>query len=345
MLKTPILALAALLAWSATVNAETSVPLFGSHDLLEVTLTAEFPSIFRERDQTKSKYHPATLGYVDDSGNPVTVLVDIKTRGQFRLQRDNCRYPPLFWRFETRDVTETVFAGQDVLPVVTHCQSTRRYEQHLLQEFLAYRLFQTLTDLSLHVRLMQVTYVNKKKLRNRGTYYAFAVENWDDLAERRGATVIEPDKFNPLNGDPFNTVLMNVFQYMIGNTDWSAVFGHNIVLLEDADSSSTSPLPFDLDSAGVVDAAYATPSEHLSIRSVRQRLYRGFCRPDEHYYPVFDRFRERKTLIYDLYRQQDGLNKHEHDRTLRYFDLFYEIIDSPEESRRHIIDRCRRPAS
>ncbi len=342
MLKTPILALAALLICSPAVDADTSVPLFENHDLLEVTLTAEFPAIFRERDQTKSKYHPATLSYTDDSGNPVTLPVNIKTRGQFRLQRENCRYPLLFWGFDTGDVTETIFAGQDVLPVITHCQSSRRYEQYLLQEYLAYRLFQTLTERSFHLRLMQIKYVNKKKLRTKGTFYAFAVENWDALAERLGATRIEPEKFNPLNGDPFDTVLMNVFQYMIGNTDWSAVYGHNIVLLEDVDSGSITPLPFDLDSSGVVDPLYATPGENLPIRSVRQRLYRGLCRPDEHYFPVFDRFRERRTLVYDLYRQQDGLRNRERDRTLRYFDLFYEIIDSSEESRRQIIGRCRR---
>ena len=44
---------------------------------------------------------------------------------------------------------------------------------------------------------------------------------------------------------------LDLFQYMIGNTDWSAIFQHNIVIIREADGTPT-PVAFDFDFSGSV---------------------------------------------------------------------------------------------
>jgi len=329
------------------IAAEADQPLFDSHETVKLTLTAEFSKVFEQRDETTSTYHPATLTITNndgnDSGTATSLDIEIKTRGEFRLRRENCLYPPLFWKIDPASAAGTVFEGQHILPVTTHCRDTVSYRQYLLQEYLLYRTHALLTEKSMRVRLLRIEYVNARKSRRRGEYYAFAVEHFDDIAKRADSRRVEPDRFDPLIGDPYDTVLMNVFQYMIGNTDWSAVFPHNIMLLEDIETAVISPVPFDFNNSGVVDGEYAVPGDNLRIRSVRQRLYRGFCRPDEQYRPVFERFIEMQPAIYILLENQEGLSKGERRRTIRYYDLFYDALDSPEESRKKIIGACRQP--
>ena len=41
------------------------------------------------------------------------------------------------------------------------------------------------------------------------------------------------------------------------------------------------PIPYDFDMAGFVNAPYATFDESLGIRSVHERVYKGFCRNEK----------------------------------------------------------------
>ena len=76
-----------------------------------------------------------------------------------------------------------------------------------------------------------------------------------------------------------------MFNYMIGNLDWSVRAGpqgdsccHNGRLV--GGGPLLTPVPYDFDFSGLVDAPYATPPEGFKINSVRQRLYRGYCAHD-----------------------------------------------------------------
>ena len=76
--------------------------------------------------------------------------------------------------------------------------------------------------------------------------------------------------------------LVYVFQYLIGNTDWSLVRPHeeeacchNGTLVET--DATMLYIPYDFDLSGFVNAPYAYPSPDLRIDRVTQRRYRGFC--------------------------------------------------------------------
>ena len=74
---------------------------------------------------------------------------------------------------------------------------------------------------------------------------------------------------------------------------------------------------------------------------VRQRRYWGICRTQEQLAPVFDLFNERRAAIYELWRGQEGLEQNRLQRTLQYFDEFYEIINDRGKTKREILFKCR----
>ena len=57
--------------------------------------------------------------------------------------------------------------------------------------------------------------------------------------------------------------------------------------------------------------------------------------------PVFKLFNDRRSAIYHLWRGQEGLEERRLERTLEYFDEFYEIINDSGKTRREILLKCR----
>ena len=87
---------------------------------------------------------------------------------------------------------------------------------------------------------------------------------------------------------------------MIGNTDWSEVAGHNVEVL--GIGGVALPVPYDFDFSGIVEAPYAVPGRSLSIKTVQDRLYRGWCRGNLDPEPILELFRAAETDIMALYR-------------------------------------------
>ena len=141
----------------------------------------------------------------------------------------------------------------------------------MLKEHLAYQIYNALTDKSLRARLARMTYHDTSGRTESLTRYAFFVEHFDSLAKRHDAVVWKPERFDVLDADPVEMATLDVFEYMIGNTDWSAVFNHNVVLIRDAAGRATA-VPYDFDFSGLVDAEYASVAPELPIRHVTAAL-------------------------------------------------------------------------
>ncbi len=200
--------------------------------------------------------------------------------------------------------------------------------------------------MSFRVRLLRVTYVNSEERRKGQVRYAFLIEHINRLAERYDMKdlKIERTKVGSIHPDLLN--LTSVFEFFIGNTDFSPVAGrpgneccHNYVLFGN-DSDLLIAIPYDFDQSGLVDAPYAVPNENLRIRNVRQRLYRGRCVNNEHVVVSIGRFRDNRDAIYALVDAQEGLDSSVHKNIVRYIDDFYEMIDEPRDVERQIINRC-----
>ena len=314
--------------------------LFEGEEILDLTLAMDVKAVTRDKNDDRPD-RPATLSYLDDAGNTTLLDVGVKTRGHFRLHSLNCRVPPLRLNFKKKQVKNTVFAGQDKIKLVTHCKNA--YEPFVLQEYLAYKIYNQLTEKSFRVRLVRITYEDTQGKADPLTKYAFFIEHEDHLAGRNGGKIIEKLTFHQQQTNPELTTLTAVFQYMIGNTDWVCSQGHNIAFLYIDGTTRSIIVPFDFDFSGFINAPYATPNPALNLKSVQERRFMGVCRTEEEFAAVFAKFNRHKEAIYTLVRSLAPLEKKVADRSLAYFEAFYEAIKDPRTVQQAFLGTCLKP--
>lgn len=333
--------------------AESNVPrLFDEDSVLELTMTVNFDTLCRTSEDPNCNYTPSTIEYRDGAGSVRTMPIEIRRRGGWRARQTNCQVPTLFVRFSSEDAIGTPFEGQPTLALTSHCgkgisphniQSPTlpdEFEHYVITEYLGYRLYNLLTDLSLRARLVRITYMNPENPRRSFTHDAFFSEHFESLAQRQGAELLAGKSFdtNMLDLDAANQLAL--FQFMIGNTDWSIPDQNNIALLQGADGK-LSPVLYDLDMAGLVNAHYARPSEGLPISSVTQRYYLGLCNPDTDWKALFDRFSGLREAFMTLLSKTPGLGRGDRRVAGVYLDTFFDTLDSPELRQRNIINACQ----
>ena len=314
--------------------------LFDRDDPLALDVYMDTKALCRDPRRERCVDLPAELAYRDDDGQQRRIEVSLRSRGRFRDETGDCSLPALFVFF-LGGTAGTLFEGQSMLPLTTHCRTPLEYEHYVLKEHLAYRINNVLTDKSLRARLARMTYHDTGGRTEPLTRYAFFVEHFDSLAERHDAVVWKPNRFDVLDADPLEMATLDLFEYMIGNTDWSAIFGHNVVLIRDAAGLATA-VPYDFDFSGLVDAEYASVAPELPIRDVKQRIFRGVCRPDTDWPRVFAEFQERRGAIEDL-AGLVGLPSTVEDDARRYLDGFFETLSSATQREHDIVTACRSP--
>ncbi|MFL5485343.1 MAG: hypothetical protein ACJ793_06875 [Gemmatimonadaceae bacterium] len=316
--------------------------LYDSQDPLEVTLTTNIGRIRGDKGDNPP-WRPATLSYVEADGGPVSVPLKARTRGIWRLKM--CDFPPLRLNFSGATSKGTIFHKVDKPKLVSYCRDMDSYEQYILQEYQLYRIYNVLTPMSHKARLLKFSYADSGSGKIRAKRYGFLMEEPGALAARLDGKVLEQKGAAPADLDPFQSALFGVFQYFIGNTDFSVGGLHNVELFFSKDGSTVVPIAYDFDFAGVIDARYATPDERLGLRNVRQRLFRGYCTDAQAYEKVFALFKDKKNDIYALYTDSIGklMDRGTVSETLKYFDDFYETISNPRSAKRSIIESCIGP--
>ena len=331
----------------------TSAPLFASHEPLLLAMEGPLHTIFEQRG-AESEESPVRLTETSPGG--ASWEVDVRTRGNARLRKDVCEFPPLRLDFDREDVEGSVFHGQNRLKLVVHCQSGREeYEQYVRQEYLVYRMQNLLTDLSFKVRPAMITYTDSDGERDTITRPAFLIEDDEMMAARNGWRLVDAPTVSPSSVDPAYLAFTGVFQYMIGNPDWSAFAAapgegeccHNTRPVGNPSTGPVFPVAYDFDITGLVGTRYAdrlfNPAErNIGIRSVRDRVYRGLCSSASHLPAVFALFNEKREAIYALYRAEPGLDPEVLEESIEYLDGFYETINDPRRTEREITRACRR---
>ena len=316
--------------------ALAQAPLFQDVAPLTLRLEGDFKGLFRDRGEERAE-HPALLRF-SNGADSASVKVDLRTRGIFRLK--NCGFPPIRIDLPTGKVANTVFAGQDKLKLVTHCRGERLYERNLLKEYALYRVFNAVTDTSFRVRLAHVTYIDTTKA-DTTIRYAFLIESDREFGRRLGAAIVEQHRVHDAVTDPSYMTLVALFQYLIGNTDWSVWGQHNIAVFSDTVTNKLFAVPYDYDFSGAVGAPYASPPAQLPIKTVRERLYRGYCQPDSILAPALARFRSSKDSIYAAVRAVPDLDDRDKRSMLSYFDEFFQTIGNRTLIDREFVRRCR----
>jgi len=343
--KTIIFCLFFLMLSSLAIAQDYSVgnakPLFASHELLNITLRGDFKTILDDIGDERTE-HTAMLEYVEN-GDTVVLNVKIMTRGNFRRDDDNCVFPPLKLNFIKKQVKGTLFDGMDKVKLVTHCRpNSKAYRQYNIGEYLAYRIYNIITDTSFRVRPAIINYIDEPSGKKSQESNAFFIEPDDVLADRIGGKEYKKKYVFQDSTRYDHMTRLAIFQYLIGNTDWAVSTLHNIKLFQTDTAKPAYAIPYDFDWSGTVNTVYAKPLPRFELETVSDRLFRGYCRSMQEFKEQFEYFRAKKAEIYGLYEDYEPLGKRQRKDALNYFDDFYEIIDNDNLIQIDFLDRCLR---
>ncbi len=334
----PVVAAFVLASAINTGFAQTGDPaaLFATHEPLILELKADFGALEVPKEGQGRKYLPGEI--IVDGKSPVPVRIAV--RGKFRAEQTRCRVPMLWLRFEAGDTAGSVFSGQGDIPLTTQCKGNQKNRDNVLQEYLAYRMFQELSPHGLDARLVLVTFTDVRKSQKLFGGPAFFVEHFDHFASRIGAQIVDIDRFDPRTAPPVFMATHDLFQFLIANTDWSVVYQHNTLLVK-LGNGDIAPVPFDFDWAGLVNASYAYPSDVLKTRSVRTRVYRGLCFDNVTYDTVKAKFVNSRSSINAMIDGLPGMSDRERFSTITYIDDFYDILGDQQSFAVKIRKKCR----
>jgi hypothetical protein len=317
-----------------------SMPLFQSDEILNLVMEADFKTVFSVKDD--STYFPAKFSLTDNGGLERTIDIKIRTRGKTRREKDVCPFTPLRLNFPKKETINTPFEGQNAIKLVTHCDKADFYEQNTMKEYLIYRVYNILTDSSFKVRPAMITYIYSKGKADTVRKFAFFIEREKYLVARLHGIEFEQEKFNPTMLNAFPTCLMDMFQYMIGNTDYSSYDLHNIILVSDSTRKFPPiPVPYDFDWSGLISANYAVPHPVIGTDHVSERVYRGFKKEPFIVYHTIEIFKARKQKIYQLFENFELLENDEKEEVFNYLDEFYEIINDDKKVKTEFFDKAR----
>jgi len=324
----------------------SELPLFADDALLEVTIEAPLTTLIDERPD--EGYLDGIFRFTADDQSERVLGLKLRTRGKYRRDKEHCDFPPIRLNFSTAEVVGTVFAGQDKLKMVTHCRTRNyKYERFVLREYLAYRILNLLTSKSYRVRLMRINYVDTEGGKPI-TKLGFVIEDDEHVAARNGMQIVKTGNISLDDLDREQQSLVDMFQYMIGNTEYSLHISepdddccHNSDLMSVTGSAPYTPLAYDFDFAGIVNAPYAEPNPKYRLRHVRQRLYKGQCRNNDLLPGTIERFLDTRDAVYALIDQLEPLSVESRKHLFRFLNLFYKRISDPKSVHRRFENKCQ----
>jgi hypothetical protein len=299
--------------------------LFAHDSVISVTIVADFPAIFTERDTLNPKRHPGVVRVAGEKGEKALPVV-LHTRGHFRLRRDQCGFPPLRVVFD-KNTKNTPFDDQGGLKLVTHCSNgSRDHEQYVLREYLTYRAHALVTPASFRARLARVRYVPARDSTHPVERWGFFLESEREMGRRMGGRVLEARNAR-YHDIADSAVAVSLWQYFIGNTDWSLSALHNVRLVQR--DTLVMAVPYDFDHSGIVDARYATADPRLALRTVRDRLWRGPCASAQALQAAAAPFLAQRAALERLPRSLPGVEGDWAGRAEQYMRSFFDELRDP----------------
>jgi hypothetical protein len=307
-----------------TSNATNGTGLFDSDSVLEITLSGNLHELLNDRAEVSALHH-LQLTYKAPDNSMISIPVDAKTRGHFRKLKENCQYPPILLQFPKGDaVKSSIFMEDSKLKLGMPCNG----EQYIINEWLVYKLYNLITPNSFRARLVKVKLDDSKSKKVVAPFYGMLLEEAQQMAKRNG-TVQVTRKLRPEQTEMNAFLNMAVFEYLIGNTDWSVQYLQNIKLISVDSNSVPITVPYDFDMSGIVNSPYALPAEELEMTSVRQRRYRGYCIQDmKKFDKAIELFNSKKNEIYAVYTNCTLLDPKYVKSTIKFLDEFYATINN-----------------
>jgi hypothetical protein len=338
-LKTALAAVTfSILSWANPVRAaDEPKPLFAGDEVLSLTLTGPLETISRDKG---AKPVPGVIKV--GGAAPETLPVSLSVRGITRRKKEVCAFPPLRVEFTEKPGPSSIFKGQKHLKLVTQCQRMADYQQYLLLEYAAYRLYRDLTSDSFNARLAKIDYAFKDG-HAAGTRWGFFIEDIDDVAKRNGQERLRGvGRISASQLDAAAAARYAVFEYMISNLDWAMTAGpagtdccHNARLLGAEGATGTSmgliPVPYDFDYSGLVNPPYAVPPAGIAVANVKVRRYRGFCAHNEEAKSFLAQISNHRAPMMAILNETPQLEDRTRRNAAGYLSDFFDEAGSPSK--------------
>ncbi len=315
-------------------------PLFLSNDILPISLSY---SIKELKYTTNDSTYMNSWMYFYDNEVRDSLDVKIRVRGNFRLK--NCYFPPLKFKIKKSERKNTIFEMDKKLKLVLPCFTYGDNNDKVIEEYLAYKLYEIVSPFHFKTRLLEVDFQEEKRNKVKEHFVkGFFIEDIDEVADRYDANEIKRS-VHPLAQDDLNSIRNDFFQFMIGNTDYSNAYRHNGKLL--FFKGKIIPVPYDFDMSGLVDPSYGVVSsiqnEKLPINSLTERYFRGFKRDRAIFEQVRNEFLENQVRFMEILSSLEPyfVNKTEYDKSRKFLLQFFEIIADDQNFDQAIIARAR----
>lgn len=305
------------------------------YDPLVIILETDLAAIQDEPDSIAS-WHTGVLTVMQADTVAHRYNVSVKARGNMR--RKYCEFPPLKIRFNP-EVPGDTLDDSDELKLVSACNEDTESAGLVQREALMYRLFNQLTDQSFRVKTVRISVKNTGKRQRVTERPAFFIESASEVARRLGMQPYNPRVISSRSIDSVSYDRMCIFQFMIGNTDWSLRSKHNVKMFKPEEGLPIA-VPYDFDYSGAVDASYAVPHERIPIENVRQRYYMGRCRDANVIQERLVEFRQKKAAIVSQCDKMPELGKNDRRVVRQYLETFFELINKPDQVQKNMVDVC-----
>lgn len=291
-------------------------------EAVKMTLETDLTTIIEQRKT--NQYFPGTLRTEDGK----VYRVELRSRGKFR--RKISAYPPLKMKFKKKELVAEGLDTLNEIKIVLPCFENSKGDELIIREYLTYKMYEQLTNVSFRARLIRLTIRDTHVERTKRPMYAILLEHDEELVARLNGELHE-EYGTP--ADSFQTnqaALMVMFQYMIGNTDWEVSMLRNVRLLRVPATGKILLVPYDFDFAGLVGAPYASPNSDTGLKNVRDRFLMSSGLKPEALKRALNVLSASKQQLYAVCKSKH-LDYNASEDMIKYLRRFFEKVEGKAE--------------
>ena len=154
--------------------------LFNDQIPLKIKLSYSNDVIRSETDDTT--YVKTNMSFWhDDKWNDLEV--SLRARGNFR--RSKCYFPPIKMKIKKSKAEGTLFEGNKNLKLVVPCLLQKEKNDNIIQEFIAYKLYEKISPFHFQTRIVEIEFVEIKKRKTvMHQLKGFLIEDDKRVADR-----------------------------------------------------------------------------------------------------------------------------------------------------------------
>lgn len=307
---------------SIATRPQSIFELLTQKEAVKMTLETDLTTIIEQKKT--NQYFPATLRTEDGK----VYRIEVKPRGKFR--RKVSVFPPLKLKFKKKELVAEGLDTLNEIKLVLPCFESDKGDELIVREYIAYRMFEHLTDASMRARLIRLTIRDTHVEKSRRQMYAILLEDEEELVSRLHGELNEEYGIPADSLHTYQAALTVMFQYMIGNTDWEIPMLRNVRLVRAPKSGKTLLVPYDFDFSGLVSAPYSSPSSETGLKTVRDRFLMSNGLKPEPLKRALNTLKSSKQAFYALCNSKH-LNNSASEDMIGFLRTFFEKVDGKNE--------------